>query len=175
MRPAIIKKEKQVNELKEKLEKVSSAILTDFRGLTVKEMTDLRCRLREAKIEYKIIKNNIVIRAIKDTDLEALTDYLQGPTAIAFGVGDPVVPVKILLDFAKDYNKPEVKAGVIQGKILKNEEIKKLAKLPPREMLLAQVIGGIQAPLLGLLNVLNAPIRALLNVLKAIEEKKNNE
>ncbi|MEW6097272.1 MAG: 50S ribosomal protein L10 [bacterium] len=172
MRASIIKKEKQVNELKDKLDKVSSAILTDFRGLTVKEIMDLRRRLKDANIEYKIIKNNIVIRAVKDTPLETLTEYLQGPTAIAFGVDDPVLPVKILVDFAKEYKKPEFKAGVIQGKILKDEEIKNVAKLPPREILLAQVIAGIQAPLLGLLNVLHAPIRSLLNVLKAIEEKK---
>lgn len=172
MRPAIIKKEKQVNELREKLAKVSSAILTDFRGLTVKEITDLRRRLKEANIELKIIKNNIVIRAVKGSDLDALTEYLQGPTAIAFGIDDPIVPVKILVDFANEYKKPEIKAGIIQGKVLKEEEIKKVTKLPSKEILLAQVISGIQAPISGLLNVLNAPIRALLNVLKAIEEKK---
>jgi large subunit ribosomal protein L10 len=172
MRPAIIKKEKQVNELREKLTNVSSAILTDFRGLTVKEITDLRRRLKEANIEFKVIKNNIVIRAVKESDLETLTEYLQGPNAIAFGVDDPVIPVKILMDFAKEYQKLEVKAGIIQGKVLKEEEIKKVAKLPSKEMLLAQIVGGIQAPLSKLLNVLNSPIRALLNVLRAIEEKK---
>jgi large subunit ribosomal protein L10 len=172
MRPAIIKKEKQVNELREKLNNVSSAILTDFRGLTVKEITDLRRRLKEANIEFKVIKNNIVIRAVKESDLEAITEYLQGPTAIAFGLDDPIVPVKILVDFAKEYKKPEIKAGIIQGKVLKEDEIKKVAKLPSKEILLAQVVSGIQAPLSGLVNVLNAPIRALINVLKAIEEKK---
>ncbi len=172
MRPAIIKKEKQVNELKEKLDKVSSLILTDFRGLTVKEITDIRRRLKDANIEYKIIKNNFVLRAVKESDFETLTDYLQGPTAIAFGLNDPVIPAKILVDFIKEYKKFEVKAGIIQGKFFNDEEIKKVAKLPSREILLAQVVGGIQAPLSGLLNVLNGPIRALLNVLKAIEEKK---
>lgn len=172
MRPSIVKKEKQVNELKEKLAKASSVILTDFRGVTVKEMTELRHRLRQANIEYKIIKNNLVIRAIKNSDIEMLSEYLQGPTAIAFGVDDPVTPVKILVDFAKEYKKLEIKAGVIQGKVLRDEEVKKVAKLPPKEVLIAQVVAGIQAPLSKLVNVLNSPIRALLNVLKAIEEKK---
>lgn len=172
MRPVIIKKEQQVNELKEKLSKASSAILTDFRGLTVKEMTDLRCRLRNANIEYKIIKNNIVFRAVKESNLETLSEYLQGPIAIAISLDDPIGPVKILVDFIKEYKKLELKAGVIQGKILRDNELSQVAKLPSKEILLAQVVGGIQAPLSGLLNVLNGPIRALLNVLKAIEEKK---
>jgi len=172
MRQSIIKKEKQVNELKEKLDKVSSAILTDFRGLTVKEMTDLRWRLKAANIEYKIIKNNLVLRAVKDSDIETISAYLQGPIAMVFGEGDPVASVKILIDFAKEYKKPEIKGGVIQGKVFNSKEITQVAKLPSREVLLAQVVGGIQAPLSGLVTVLSGPIRSLLNVLKAIEEKK---
>lgn len=172
MRQAIIKKENQVNELKQKLAKVASAILTDFRGLTVKEITELRRRLKTANIEYKIIKNNVVLRAVKDSNLEALTQYLQGPTAIALGEADPVVCVKLLIDFAKEYKKPAIKGGVIQGKIFNDQEIALVAKLPPREILLTQVVAGIQAPLLGLVTVLNGLIRSLLNVLKAIEKKK---
>jgi len=172
MRQAIIKKEKQVNELKEKLDKVSSAILTDFRGLSVKEITDLRRRLKTSNIEYKIIKNNLVLRAVKDSDFETISAYLQGPTAVALSEGDPVASVKILIDFAKEYKKPEIKAGVIQGKTFDAKEIIQLAKLPPREVLLAQVVGGIKAPLSGLVTVLRGPIRSLLNVLKAIEKKK---
>lgn len=172
MRQAIIKKEKQVNELKEKLAKVSSAVLTDFRGLTVKEITELRRRLKSANIEYKIIKNNLVSRAVRESDIEAISQYLQGPTAIVLGEGDPLVSVKLLMDFAKEYKKPEIKTGVIQGKIFNSQEIALMAKLPAREVLLAQVIAGIQVPLSGLVTVLSAPIRSLLYVLKAIEQKK---
>lgn len=172
MRPSIIKKEKQVNELKEKLNKASSAILTDFRGLTVKEITDLRRRMKEANVDYKIIKNNLVFRAVKESDIETLNEYLDGPLAIAFGMADPIAPVKILIDFAKEYKKPELKAGIIQGKVFNEKEITQVAKLPSREILLAQVVGGIQAPLSGLVTVLSGPIRSLLNVLKEVESRK---
>ncbi|MEW6618090.1 MAG: 50S ribosomal protein L10 [bacterium] len=172
MRPAIIKKEKQVSELKEKLSKTSSAILTDYRGLTVKEITDLRRKFRTAGIEYKIIKNNIIFRAVKESDLDALSEYLQGPTAIAFSLNDPVAPVKFLIDFSKEYKKLELKAGIIQGKVLKADELTQVSKLPPKEVLIAQVVGGMKAPLVGVVNVLSAPIRSLVNVLKAIEGKK---
>ncbi|MDI6736678.1 MAG: 50S ribosomal protein L10 [bacterium] len=172
MRPAIIKKEKQVNELKEKLTKISSAIVMDFRGLTVKEMTDLRRQLKTANIDYKIIKNNLMFRAVNESDLKALHPYLQGPTAVAFGLDDPTVPVKILINFIKEYKKLEIKAGIIQGRVFNAEELTQISKLPSKEILLAQFIGGIQAPLAGLVNVLSGTIRGLLNVLKAIEEKK---
>ncbi|MFH1563976.1 MAG: 50S ribosomal protein L10 [Nitrospirota bacterium] len=172
MRPAIIRKEKLVNEIKEKLTRISSAILTDFRGLTVKELTDLRCQLKAANIDYKIIKNNLMFRAVKESDLETLKHYLQGPTAIAFGVDDPTIPVKILMNFVKEYKKLEIKAGIIQGRVFNAQELTQISKLPSREILLAQFIGGIQAPLAGLVNVLSGTIRGLLNVLKAVEEKK---
>ncbi len=172
MRPAIIKKEKQVNELKEKLTQISSAILTDFRGLTVKEMTDLRRQLKAANIDYKITKNNLMFRAVNESDLKTLHQYLQGPTAIAFGLDDPTVPVKILMNFIKEYKKLEIKAGIIQGRVFNAEELTQISKLPSKEILLTQFIGGIQAPLAGLVNVLSGTIKGLLNVLKAIEEKK---
>lgn len=172
MRPAIIRKEKQVNEIKEKLTKVSSAILTDFRGLTVKEITDLRRQLKAANIDYKIIKNNLMFRAVKESNMDTLSSYLQGPTAIAFGLDDPTIPVKILINFIKEYKKLEIKAGIIQGRVFNAEELTQMSKLPSKEILLAQFIGGIQAPLAGLVNVLSGTIRGLLNVLKAIEEKK---
>lgn len=172
MRPAIIRKEKQVNEIKERLSRISSAILTDFRGLTVKELTDLRRQLKAANVDYKIIKNNLVFRAVEENDLKTLSQYLQGPTAIAFGLDDPTVPVKILINFIKEYKKLEIKAGIIQGRVFNAQELTQISKLPSKEILLAQFIGGLQAPIAGLVNTLSGTIRGLLNVLKAIEEKK---
>ena len=135
MRPAIIRKEKQVNEIKEKLTKISSAIVTDFRGLTVKEITDLRRQLKAANIDYKIIKNNLMFRAVKESNLDTLSPYLQGPSAIAFGLDDPIVPVKIMINFIKEYKKLEIKAGIIQGKVFNAEELTQISKLPSKEIL----------------------------------------
>jgi len=161
-----------VAEIKEKLGNARGAVLTDYRGLNVAEMTELRAKLREANVEYKVLKNTLVTIAARDMGLEGLDPYLEGPTAIAFGTEDAVSPAKILSKFAKDHKDLEIKAGILEGKVIGIEEIKALAELPTREELLAQVLRGMQAPMAGFANVLQGTIRNLVYVLEAIRKEK---
>ena len=169
------KKAKAVEEIKDKLQSSQAAVLTDYRGLNVAEITELRFKLREAGVEYKVLKNTLTWRAAQEVGLEKLKEYLEGPTAIAFSVEDPVAPAKILNGFAKTHDALEIKAGVLEGKVIQFEKVKELADLPSREELLAQTVGGMQAPLYGLVNVLQGSIRNLVYVLEAVREQKESQ
>lgn len=170
----VIRPEKEaiVAEIKEKLAGAKSAVVADYRGLTVAEVTELRKKLREAGVEYKVYKNTLVRLAAKETGLEGIIEYLTGPNAIAFGMQDPVTPAKILSQFAKDHKNLEIKAGILEGKILDFDGIKALAELPSKEVLVAKLLGTLQAPIVGLLNVLNGPSRKLVYALEAIRKQK---
>lgn len=148
-------KKAQVEELAQKLKEAKSVILTDYRGLTVEQDTILRKALREANVDYKVMKNSIINFAAKDSNLEGLSKYLEGPTAIAIS-SDPVAPSKVLVKYAKEYEKLEIKAGVVEGNIVDLNAIKELASTPSREELLAKFIGSLQSPLYGLAAALNA-------------------
>ncbi|MEW5804538.1 MAG: 50S ribosomal protein L10 [bacterium] len=164
-------KEKQVQEIEEKLQRAKAAIFSDFCGLKVQNMEDLRHRLREAQVEYKVFKNTLIRKAFEGK--AGVNDFLQNPTALAFGYIDPAVPAKILAGFAKDNPALKIKGGVVEGKVMDAAKIGALAELPPREILLAKVFMGIQSPLRSFMNVLNGPQTKLVMVLKAIGEKKN--
>jgi len=166
------KKTQAVSELKEKLSSASSAVLVDYRGLTVAEDTRLRTDLRGAGIQYKVVKNTLTKRAAGEVGIEGLDDYLEGPTAVAFGFDDPVAPAKILSKFAKDHKALEIKAGILEGKVLDLDQVKNLAELPSREELLAKVVGGFKGPLYGLVNVLQGNLRNLVYVMNAVREQK---
>jgi len=169
------KKEAVVSEIKEKLKLAQVAVLTDYRGLTVAEMNELRRKLREANIEYRVIKNTLARLAAKDIGLEGLKDFLEGPTAIAFGTEDPVAPAKIISEYAKDHKALEIKGGVLEGQIVSLEKVKALADLPSKEQLLAQVVSVMQSPIINLVNVLNAPIRDFVMVVDAVRRKREQE
>lgn len=161
-----------VEEIKEKIEKSQSVVLVDYRGLNVDEVTQLRRKCREAGVDYKVYKNTLMRFAFKDAGYEEFNKYLTGPNAVAFGYEDPVLPAKITNDFGKDHNNLEIKAGIVDGKIVELEEIKRLAELPSREVLIAQVLGGLNAPISGFANVLQGTIRNLVYALNAIKEKQ---
>ncbi len=165
-------KELVVQEMIEKFTNAKSAVLTDYRGLNVEEVTELRSKLREAGIEYKVVKNTLAYLAAKETGYEGLKDYLSGPTAIAFSEEDPVAPAKILSDFAKEHDHLEIKSGLLSGDILDVEGINSLADIPPREVLLAQVARGMKAPISGLVYSLKYPINSLVYALNAVKDKK---
>ncbi len=165
-------KEAIVAELKEKLEQSKAAILTEYRGLNVAAMTELRRLMREQGLEYRVVKNTLTRFAAQELGLDDLEPYLEGPTAIAFSFEDPVAPAKVIMDFAKEHKQLEVKAGLLRGKVIQPEGVKELADLPPREVLLAQVLGGLQAPIAGLVGVLNGAPRNLVYVLEAIRKQK---
>lgn len=165
-------KEQVVEELIEIFSDIKSMVLTDYRGLDVHEMTELRAKLREAGVEYRVIKNTLARIAADKSGLSNINEYLVGPTAIAFGVEDAVSPAKVLVDFAKEHVDLEIKAGVLNGELISADKVNNLAKIPPREELLAQIARSMQAPIAGLLNVLQGNIRGLVQVLNQIKEQK---
>jgi large subunit ribosomal protein L10 len=164
-------KVKAVEEIKDKFGRAKSVILTDYRGLNVATISELRKKLREQGIEYKVVKNTLTAIAIRDYDYN-LDEYLVGPTAAAFSYEDPVTPAKLLADFAKTHKELEIKAGVVEGKVIDKDAVISLSKMPSREELLAQAVGSIQSPLYGIVNVLQGPLRELVYTLQALQDKK---
>ena len=150
------KKKAKVSELAQKLKEAKSIVLADYRGLTVEQDTKLRKELREAGVEYSVIKNSIINFAAKESNLEGLEEYLKGPTAIAISTTDEVAPSKILAKYAKEFKNLELKGGVVEGNIIDLEGVNELASTPSREELLAKLIGSLQSPLYGLAIGLNA-------------------
>lgn len=168
---AIARKQESLETLRACLERSSIAILTDYRGeangLTVKQVTDLRGKLRDQNGEYRVVKNTLTKRVAKELGVEGLDSFLEGPTAIAFGYDDPAAIAKAVLDYSND-NKPTqlpaVKAAVLDGKVLGPDQLKAIASLPSREVLMAQLMGLILAPHRNLLGVVNAPGRQVATV-----------
>ncbi|QOR34568.1 50S ribosomal protein L10 [Clostridium sp. 'deep sea'] len=167
-------KQRQVSEIRERFEKAKSVILTDYRGINVADMTELRKQLREAGIEYKVLKNTLVKIALEGKEVDEIKDSLQGPTALAFGYDDPVTAAKILSDFSKNHenNLPVVKAGILEGKVIDTAGVTALADLPSREVLLSMVLSGMQAPITGFVRASNGIISSLVYALNAVREQK---
>lgn len=165
-------KRKVVEALKEKFATTKVVIVTDYKGLNVAQMTELRRKLSEANVEYKVVKNTLLTRAAKDTEVESLADVFEGPSAIAFSFDDPVAPAKVLTEFAKDNKRLEIKAGVMDGKRMDVAAITALSKLPSREELLAQVLATMNAVPSGFVRALADVPRRMLNVLTAIKDQK---
>ena len=139
-------KNQVVSDLAKKIEGYRAVVLTHYRGLNVEQMNHLRKRLREEKVSYHVIKNTLMRLASKGTDLEKLNDYFEGPTAIAVSYGDPILLAKVFLEFVKTQPSLEIKVGLIEGRVTPPEEMKALATMPSREVLLTQILGGIQMP-----------------------------
>lgn len=174
-------KEKILNQKREVVEGISdkmkaakAMVFADYRGLTVDQDTQLRNALRKAGVDYKVVKNTLTRFAANENGLGGLDTYLNGPTAMASSDSDPVAPAKILSEFAKKYDKLEIKVGVVEGKIIDSNGVKALAELPPREVLIARVLCGFNAPISGFVNVLNGNMRGLVVALNAIAEQKAN-
>lgn len=165
-------KKDAVESLTTKFKKAKSVVMTDYRGMTVAEMTNLRRVLRAEHIEYRIAKNRLVRIAIKEAGSEAADEYLTGPTAIAFGYEDPVVPARIISEFAKTSEKLRFKGGLLEGKKISLATIEKLAKLPSKEQLLGRLLGSLQGPACKLAMGLNQAASKIVYALKAIEEQK---
>ena len=165
-------KSENVEEIKAKISKAQSIVLVDYRGLNVEQLTELRSQYRKAGVEYKVYKNSMMRFAFKDSGLESFNEFLKGPSAIAFGYDDPVSAAKVTAQFAKTNDKLEIKAGIVDGKVIGIDGVKNLAELPSREVLIAQVLGGFMSPIQGFANVLQGTIRSLAIVLNAIAEEK---
>lgn len=161
-----------VDEIRDKLQRSKSLVLTNFRGVNVANMTKFRKAMREAGIEYKVVKNTLAKIALHDMGVDGLDTFLEGPTAIAFGIADPVAPAKVITSFMKDVKELEIKAGLLGLDVLKIDGIKALADLPSREVLLARVAGCIASPLTSLASLFSAPIRNVAYGLEAIRKQK---
>jgi large subunit ribosomal protein L10 len=149
-------KEAKVLEVTEKFKKAEAAILTSYIGITVEDDTELRKKMREAGIDYKVYKNTLTLRAAKEAGYGDIEKYLVGPVAIAFGYDDPTAPARVLADFAQNHKKIELKAGIVQGQVFDTTQVIELSKIPPREVLIAKLLGSFKAPLSNLVYLLNA-------------------
>ncbi|MFN4132006.1 MAG: 50S ribosomal protein L10 [Caldimicrobium sp.] len=166
------KKAEMLKSLKEKMEKSEAIFVTSFKGLKVLEANEIRKLIREKGGEYRVFKNTLIRIATENTPYMPIMDYVDGPTALIFSYKDPVEIAKTLKDFVKTHSALEIKGLVFKGKGFDAKAIDELVKLPPKEVLLAQLLGTVQAPLSNFVGVLSAIIRQFLYVLKAIEEKK---
>ena len=169
----VLKEKKQVvSDIIERLKSSAAGVFVDYCGLTVEEDTDLRNKMREAGVEYTVIKNTMLRFAINELDMQELDPILNGPTALATSETDLVAAAKVIANFAKDNENMQVKAGFVEGNILKPEEVDKLAKLPSKEELVAMSLRGLQAPIAGFANVLNANLTGLVRALNAVAQQK---
>ncbi|MEW5746982.1 MAG: 50S ribosomal protein L10 [Nitrospirota bacterium] len=167
------KKSQQIAELTEKFSRSKAVVFTEYKGLTVAEISDLRKLLKEAGAEYKVAKNTLVTIAAKGTPIESAKDSFIGPTGIAFGYDDPIAAAKKVLEFAGKNEKLKVKGGIVEGKLFSTEDLKAVSKLPPREVLLSMMAGTFQAPLSKLAGALNATLTQFAYALSSLKDKKS--
>ena len=162
------KKAQAIEELQQTFSKCSVGILTDFKGLTALNMTNLRRLLRKSGIQYKVVKNTLARFAAERAGKSKLSSFFEGPIAIAFGFGDVVEPAKVLSDFiASSKASLSIKGGFLGDQVLTAIEVAELARLPSREVLIARVLGGMQSPIVALVSCLAAPLRGVMGVLQA--------
>jgi large subunit ribosomal protein L10 len=155
-----------LEDLKTRLAGVKTAVLTEYRGLSVQQLGELRKQLKAASATYKVVKNRLARIAVTDSALNGLAAHLKGPTAIVLSKADPVAVAKALQSFARTNQKLLIKAGYVEGQVLPAEQVKALADLPSRDALRAQLVAAVQGPLARLVSVLNAPLRELVSILE---------
>ena len=165
-------KEQRVKEITEDLKGASLIILTDYRGLNVSEISNLRKELRQTGCKYRVVKNKLSKIAAKEAGVDALNPNFEGPTAIAISDDDPVEVTKILLKWGKETKKLSVKAGMLDGSLLEQKDVEALGTIPPKEVLLAQVCGAFQAPISGLATALQGNVNKLVYALDKIRQEK---
>ncbi|MBQ2113629.1 MAG: 50S ribosomal protein L10 [Selenomonadales bacterium] len=167
-------KQAMVADLKDIFVNAKGVVFTAYTGITVAQDTKLRRKFREAGVEYRVIKNTMAMIAAKETEKEGLLPTFEGATAMAFSKEDAVAPAKVLADFAKEEKLEalQVKAGLVEGAVIDAAGVKALADLPPREVLVAQVLAGMQSPIVGFVNVLQGTIRNLVYALEAVRKQK---
>jgi len=165
-------KAEQVELIAEKLKRAKVAVLTDYRGLTVSQLQELRSKLRGGDVEYRVIKNTLARRAAEAAGVPALQSELKGPVAIAFGYDDLGLPAKLINEFVRATRlKLEVVGGLVEGRVFSPEQVKQLADLPSRESLIAQLLGTLQSPVAQLVGIMQTPVQQLVGVLDAYKQK----
>ncbi len=160
-----------VSELKERIEGSQIVVLSKYIGINADQATDLRRKLRDSSVEFKVFKNTLAKRALDELELSDASPFMDGPTAWAFS-NDPVAPAKVLKDFGKDAPMVEMTGGILEGKVVSKDQLNALASLPSREVLLSQVVGTIAAPLRNFVSTLNALPTNLVNALDQIKKQK---
>ena len=168
-------KQAQLEEIKKVLAEAKSAVLVDFIGLTVAEDTELRRKVREAGASYTVYKNTLISIAAKENGIEGLDPVLAKNTAICSSAEDAVAACKVICDFVKDHKKMQLKAGVVEGKVVTVDEVKAVAALPPKEVLVAKMLGSLNAPISGLVRTLNGTAAKIVYVLDAVREQKEKQ
>jgi large subunit ribosomal protein L10 len=164
----------KVEALREKLSEVSAVVLFDYRGLSVSQMTSLRRQSREVGVDLSVVKNSLLYRAVEGTEYESIQAHLKGPVSLAVTAGEPSAPAKVLNDFIKKASVGQITGGVLDGKFLEIDEVKALAELPSREVLLGQIVGMMDSQVAALPRLLNAIITKLLYAFQAIAKEKEN-
>ncbi|MFH1710506.1 MAG: 50S ribosomal protein L10 [bacterium] len=165
---------KSVKDIKEKFDKSKVVILTDFKGLTMSQMSKLRKKLRPIDAEFKVFKNTLISRAIKDKSYDGMDLLLTGSTAVLFGYEDQIAPTKVLSAFIKENEKPVLKGGLLDGKVIDNKTIIMLSKLPSREVLLGMVVGTMKAPITNFVLDCKGILSKFVYALSAVRDKKKN-
>ena len=165
-------KSEKIDAIKSKIEKAQVAILTEYKGLTVEEITNLRRELQKDGGDYMVTKNTLAKIAVKGTQYEALTEKLTGPIALAFGFSDPVSPAKAVTKFIKETKKGEILGAVLDGKLLSVDETKALANLPSKEELYAKMLGSINSPASGIVGCVNGVMASLTRAIAAVRDQK---
>ena len=168
----IDEKKKIVEDIRKRFLESKVVILTDYKGLDVEKINELRGKLKQSGLEYKVVKNTLLVRASEETDISLIKDSFKGPSAVALSCDDPVTPAKILTEFADEHESLEIKVGVMNGKILDLTAIKKLSVLPSREALLGSLLSVMSGVPSAFVRALNDMARRLVNVLQAIKEQK---
>ncbi len=169
-----LKNQQELAELQEKVGKSTAMYVVDYQGLTHQQLEEARREFRENDAEIAITKNTLVNIALKEKEID-VADQLHGPTATLFAYSDGITVARILKDFNKKYDLPTIKFGIFEGNVIDADGVMKIASLPPKDVLLAKMLGGLNAPISGFVYVLNANISKLAMVLKAIEEKKQTQ
>ena len=165
-------KQESVTALAGKLRRSPTVYVTDFTGLNVARLTDLRRKLRAAGVEYVVVKNTLALRAFGEAQVTGLEAHLAGPTALVLAGADPVAAAKVLSDFAKEHEKPAIKIGLVDGKAVTPEQVKRLAMLPSKPELLAQLGGALQAPMANFVGALNGLLMMMVGALEALKTKR---
>lgn len=168
-------KEVKVDEISKLLKDKGVVLLSDFTGMDVLTATELRKRCREASVEFAVVKNTLAKRAIEQAGLAALSEFVTGPNAIVLSEDDPIAPARILAEFEKKKDTPKIKSGWVDSRVLTAAEIRSLAELPSREVLLAQIAAGFQRPIAGFAGLLSELLRRLVSTVDEIAKKKEAE
>jgi len=168
----LTQKQQIAEDLRDRFKKSAIVVVTDYKGLDVGAMNALRRQLRAENIEFQVVKNTLLTRAAQDTDVDVIRDFFKGPSAVALSYDDPVAPAKVLTRFAQENKHLEIKVGVMNGKLLDVAQIKALAKLPSREVLLSQLLSALNAVPASFVRTIAEIPRQLLNVLTALRDQK---